>query len=151
MTDKDASEPVITKAQAQNRYNRHVVQAGCIRNEVEFFETFFLTALNILEAFYIFSSSGTIASVLLDCNEVCETMAKILPAPSYIYTDDYFKRSTYPFKVLFSISASCWFYETEFSFLSRLSLSPYEKMHKIITNQVGSDSYSARSPTPLGL
>ena len=151
MPEAAAGPSTMTKAQASARYGRLKAKAECIQKEDDFHALYLGTARNVLAAFPVPQSTGTSPVVLPDGAEVCATLAEMLPAPSAVFTDDYFQRPTYPIKVLFSIAEFYGFAEVEDEFMVRLALSDYEKAHKAISNQVwfayvlGLDPSSARS------
>lgn len=64
MGENETAELSMTKDQASSRYARLAAQAGWIINEYTFYETYFSTARNILEAFPISTSQSSTAAVL---------------------------------------------------------------------------------------
>lgn len=58
--------------------------------------TYIGTARNIIEAFPIATSQDA-AAVFADREKVTETMAAMLPKASAVYTEDLFRRATFPF------------------------------------------------------
>eukprot|EP00171_Calliarthron_tuberculosum_P001635 IDg1635t1 len=104
MTDNNSESAFLSKAEASTRYNRLITLTERVKSEDEFYELYFGVARNVLESFPIASNQETSAAVMPEVEEVSETMPEMLPAPSTVFSDDYFGRPTYAIKVLHAIA-----------------------------------------------
>ncbi len=126
----------MTKAQTSARFNKLNFMTECIQQEDDFYALYLGAARNVLAAHPIPASTGTTPAVLSDASEVCGTIAEMLPAPSAVFTEDYFSRPSYPITILLNVAQFHVFYNVEDAFLAQLSLFNYEKAHKGIMNQM---------------
>eukprot|EP00171_Calliarthron_tuberculosum_P022283 IDg22283t1 len=76
-------------------------------------------------------------------------MKEMLPPASFVYTDQYYQSPTYPVKVLRAIADFYGFSEVDASFLSKVSLTSYEKEEKVIMNQVWFGSMLKLDPSAV--
>ncbi len=125
----------MTVRQASARFNKLKSITECIQQKDDFYVLYLGASRNVFVSHLIPASTGTTPAVLPDASEVCGTMVEMLPAPSAVFTEDYFSRPKYPIKVLFNIAQFYGFDNVEDAFLAQLSLSNYEKAHKGILNQ----------------
>ena len=140
-----------TKVQAFQRYSRPQKMTTCIQEEDYFYSQYLGAARNVLHLYPVAQISGTTQAVLPKTIEVCQTLSDMLSAPSYVFTEDYYRRPTFPIKFLYIIAEIYGFYSIPADFMSGVFLRDHELAQKSIMNRVwlafvlGLDTSSTRS------
>lgn len=108
----------------------------CIEKGDEHLSCYIGVARNILSAYAIPSCIGTSPYNFPSPDEVCGTIADMLPAPSAMCTDDFYSGPIFPLKILLNVAQLYGFAKFDHYFNEAQIFTSYQRSQKSITNEM---------------